>query len=113
MLSPPYEAKSNPITWVHRKQKTAPTRRNPGSHVFRSKNFGLTTDPCNKVVNRLKNGCRYGVLPLCLAGGRLQARNRCHQCPYALIAALQNNQASATERYACPQRGVALAPACN
>src|ERR1700737_3442969 len=41
MLSPPYEAKSNPITWVHRNRKTAPTRRNPGSHASRSKNFGL------------------------------------------------------------------------
>ena len=39
--------------------------------------------------NWLKNGCRYGVLPLCQAGGRLKARNRCHQYPYALIAALQ------------------------
>jgi hypothetical protein len=37
----------------------------------------------------VENGCRYGVFPLCLAGDRLQARNRCHQCPYAHIAALQ------------------------
>src|SRR5262249_48091850 len=32
-------------------------------------------------MNRLKNGCRYGDLSLFLAGGRLQARNRCHPCP--------------------------------
>jgi len=31
--------------------------------------------------------CKFGRF--CLAGGRLQARNRCHQCPRAIIAALQ------------------------
>ncbi len=48
-----------------------------------------TPQVCRLPVQLVEKGCRYGVLPLCQAGGRLKARNRSHQYPYPLIAALQ------------------------
>jgi hypothetical protein len=46
------------------------------------------------VIHQFQSGSiqmitEVAVEPLCQAGGRLKARNRCHQCPHALIAVLQ------------------------
>jgi hypothetical protein len=46
------------------------------------------------VIHQFQSGSiqmitEVAVEPLGQAGGRLKARNRCHQCPYALIAVLQ------------------------
>src|SRR5882724_10970804 len=54
--------KRNPIQ-LHgyiKTQKTAPTRRNPGSHAFRSKNFGLKGAGAQETADILCGGCAAG-----------------------------------------------------
>jgi hypothetical protein len=70
----------------------------------------------SEIAQRVVALCsRNGTLPSePLAGGRLYACNRCHQCPCAVIAALQlNNRHRRQRETLAPRREVARAPACN
>src|SRR5882724_3709625 len=57
------------------KPKTAPTRRNPGSHAFRSKNFGLALDnnPAERALRCVAIGRKNYLFAGSDAGGRRAA----------------------------------------